>query len=837
MKSIKPILLAWLYQTPSCAIRFNIVACLVVLAMATPYWTYAVAGAGGDEPNPIIMENHRPGTTDWVITRGSPDHQVEGYASKTSVAPDESFDIMVNVNAVQEVTWQAFRLGYYQGLGGRLVASGGPVTVATQPTCPVDVETGLIECHWTPVFRVVPDSSWVTGQYLIKLRRADGFQSYVPMVIREESRWAPMLVQSSVTTWQAYNDWGGASLYGNNPARTGFPGPRAYRVSFDRPYNAGSGSGQLQSYETWMLKWLEQRGYDVAYVTNVDIDAQPDLLHNRSVFLSVGHDEYWSVGERDAAERARDTGVSLVFLSANTAYWRIRLEPSSSGAAQRIETCYKDASLDPLGDTPEATVLFRGQPYARPENGLMGVMYETWSNIDGFPLVVTDPSHWLYEGTGVVAGETLPHIVGYEWDHLFDNGFTPDTLEVVAHAVGLGTIGNQVPADTTIYYPGYSNLVFASGTIEWAWGLNHPDYMDARVQRITENILAAAGLPLDEPTEVPPLGPPREPGTATTVAIVAGSGEPGYLDGAADVAQFNSPAGVAAHADGTLYVAEARNHYVRVVNSAGAVSTLAGCGPTDASTSGRYRDGIGLEACFNLPTGLAMSSNGTLYVGDTANHCIRAVNTQTRAVTTYAGTNRAGDSDATDPLAARFSAPRGVAVGPDQAVYVADTGNGKIRRIGPSGVKTVAYGLGQPTGVAVGADGTLYVIETAPPRVGRIPRLQAGEPPTYGQREVLAGGRWGDLGGPGAGARLRPAEGLAVTGDRLVFSDMVNFRVRTVDLYGAHNVATLVGDGRFGAGEGDGSTTRVVLPRGLTLYRDGVAIADSANHRVIFAKP
>ena len=97
---------------------------------------------------------------------------------------------------------------------------------------------------------------------------------------------------ASVTTWQAYNEWGGASLYNNRGAETGLSGSRAPRASFDRPHLINDGAGMMLSYEAWMVRWLEQQGYDISYATNIDVDANPGLLSDRKIVLSVGHDEY-----------------------------------------------------------------------------------------------------------------------------------------------------------------------------------------------------------------------------------------------------------------------------------------------------------------------------------------------------------------------------------------------------------------------------------------------------------------------------------------------------------------------------------------------------------------
>ena len=290
----------------------------------------------------------------------------------------------------------------------------------------------------TPSFRVETKPTWVSGQYLIKITRNDGIETTVPIVVREAVPRAPLLFQVSITTPHAYNLWGGDSLYDNHSTRTGFAGARAFRVSFDRPYTSIGGADYgFDVHSDFMLQWLEQSGYDIAYVTNVDIDENPDLLNARKLFVSVGHDEYWSVPERNAVEAARDGSLSLAFFSANSAYWRIRLDPSSTGQPRRIITCYKGDAHDPIANDPTTTNVFRSPPDANPENALLGVMYQGW-HYDGFPLIVTDPSHWVFEGTQVAGGETISHVIGYEWDTTIDNGLTPTTLSAVLEDLALG---------------------------------------------------------------------------------------------------------------------------------------------------------------------------------------------------------------------------------------------------------------------------------------------------------------------------------------------------------------------------------------------------------------
>jgi sugar lactone lactonase YvrE len=570
-------------------------------------------------------------------------------------------------------------------------------------------------------------------------------------------------------------------------------------------------------------------GYDVAYATNIDVDADPALLMGRKLFASMGHDEYWSLGERRNVQNARDAGVSLGFFSANTAYWRIRLEPSASGTPRRIITCYKDRNLDPIHDAEDTTVRFRDGPHAQPENALIGQMYELYMQIDGFPLVIGDSHHWVYDGTGLSDGDTLTHVVGYEWDHVFADHNSPAGLEVVATSPVFGAYGSDAVSNVTLYAPTSSSIVFSAGTIQWAWGLGKAGYEDTRIQKITENVLARAGLVPHIHTVVSPPPPPTDIGVASKVTVVVGSGTAGHADGNFASASFAVPAGVAVDAHGNLLVTEARNHRVRKITPNGVVSTVAGCGPDDQTGSRRSTDGKQGKACFDTPTGIAVGLDGRVFVSDSHNHRIRVLD-EDGNVQTYAGTGTADLVDSPNRKLAAFSYPRGLAIGPDGALYVADAGNGAIRRVTDDGVTTVVQGGDEVTGVAVAPDGTVYAIESAANQVAVL------------QGEMLvpivnALGIPGDQNGPGNSALLRPADGIVVDGNALIVSDSVNQKIRRIALTPDHTVTTLVGDGNCGLRVGTGATTRLRNPRGIALWNGAYFVADSDNHRVLRVDP
>jgi hypothetical protein len=317
------------------------------------------AAAADTAPNPVRTENAKPGTAAWRLVNPAAAGEIEGYASLTSVNRGGTIDLFVRT-ADPSYRVNVYRVGWYGGAGGREVYASGAVASTPQPAPTEDPATHLVEANWTnPLRLTVPASSdptdWASGVYLAKLTASGGKESYVVFAVRDDARPAALLLQLSVTTYQAYNSWGGYSLYTSTPAR---------KVSFNRPYAfhgagaSGVGAGEFftnltgasypgsrAAWEVNMVRWLEREGYDVTYATNLDTHANPSLLANRRAFLSVGHDEYWSYEMRANVEAARDRGVGLGFFSANSAYWQVRFEPSAAGQPDRTMVAYKGAAL------------------------------------------------------------------------------------------------------------------------------------------------------------------------------------------------------------------------------------------------------------------------------------------------------------------------------------------------------------------------------------------------------------------------------------------------------------------------------------------------------------
>ena len=468
-----------------------------------------VSGCGGRllrpgtaAPDPTRVENARPGAPDWELTAPAIDREIEGYASATSVDRGAAVDLYVSTSEPAYAV-DVFRMGWYGGAGARRVA--GPIARPgrAQPLPVADPVTGLLECRWSEPCRLRTadgDGPWPSGVYLARLTAsASARQAYVVFVVRDDARRADLLFQSSVTTFAAYNNWGGRSLYAFNSA-----GAPARAVSFDRPYAMNAygvpldGAGDfLRRFEYNALRWLEREGYDVAYATDVDTHRDADLLSRHRALLSVGHDEYWTWEMRDHVEAARDRGMHLAFLGANASFWQIRLEPSAAGAPDRTIVGYKDgATADPAAADPtrarRATGHWRDDPTSRPEAAMIGVMYVA-DPVDA-DVVVDDAAHWAFAGTGLARGATLPGLLGYEVDAIAPA--SPPGLARLAHSPFALASGESGYADMTLYRAPSGALVFASGSMYWNWGLddyNAPRLRSARAsaaaQRVMRNIL------------------------------------------------------------------------------------------------------------------------------------------------------------------------------------------------------------------------------------------------------------------------------------------------------------------------------------------------------------
>src|SRR4029077_8958951 len=380
------------------------------------------------------------------------------YASATSVAQNGSLTLYVSVNPIQTYSIDVYRMGWYQGLGGRLRLHVDQLSGMPQAPCVPDATTGLIDCHWSPSYTLSVPGDWTSGIYIALLTNAQGYQNYVTFVVKD-ARPAAFLYQQSVTTYQAYNDYpddgvSGKVLYSYNSygANTVSGQTRAVKVSFDRPYS-GDGSGQFFNWEVQFVRWLERSGYDVTYSTDLDTHTNGGALLNSKAFLSVGHDEYWSKEMRDAVEAARDRGVNLGFFGSDASFWQVLFEASAAGVANRVMVCYKDASLDPV-QGPTTTVNWRDAPVNRPEQTMEGVQFTNevpWGHNVNY--VVSNSSNWVYAGTGSKDGDVVPGILGYEMDRYMPDFPAPATTNetLLSQSPFIADTGAADTANSSVY--------------------------------------------------------------------------------------------------------------------------------------------------------------------------------------------------------------------------------------------------------------------------------------------------------------------------------------------------------------------------------------------------
>ncbi|HVN62960.1 MAG TPA: N,N-dimethylformamidase beta subunit family domain-containing protein [Gaiellaceae bacterium] len=471
--------------------------------------------------SPVAAENALPGSASWGAVR--PTTAIEGYGGATSVAPGETLELHVAASVPARYRIDVYRLGWYRGLGGRRVAClpscDGDKAAPLAPPRPVpDPATGIARAGWPVTDVLVPSPLWVSGYYEARLvvtsGPASGGSYAIYFVVREPLlRPSAILVQVPVNTWQAYNSWAGKSLYGFSSDG----GTAANRVSFDRPYStdrAGNQASPLE-WEIQVARFLEREGYDVSYQTDVDTDRDPASLLRHRLVITVGHGEYWTKGERDAFDAARADGTNLAFMGSNTGYWQVRYEDD-----RRTIVGYKSAS-DPNPDPALKTMLFRALVPPRYECALLGVMHIGGLGQADYAVTAagaTDP--WL-QGTGLGAGATLPNLVGREYDRV-PGPYVPTDCQIPRLTVLFHHDAPPGQADAVRYTAASGARVFASGSLQFGWGLDdsgNGDHgaaqADPRLQQFMRNALADMTRP-EAPLVLGAVG------TASGVRITAG---------------------------------------------------------------------------------------------------------------------------------------------------------------------------------------------------------------------------------------------------------------------------------------------------------------------------
>jgi hypothetical protein len=446
----------------------------------------ATTPAATPAPFPAAEERTKRGDPTWSqIQTGAP-HDVEGYTDLDSVLPGQPVRLFVSTVA-HHVRVAAYRTGWYGGAGARLVWKSAQVSARLQPAARVVGATRTATAPWQPTL-TVDTTGWPAGDYLLRLDTDRGrLRRFVPLTVRTAANRGAVVLINADTTWQAYNAWGGYSLY-HGPSGGG-RADRSRAVTFDRPYDYGAGTADFLGAELPLITLAERLGLRLGYATDVDLHRDPGLLDGAAAVISLGHDEYWSPVMREGLARARDHGTNVAFLGANAIYRKIRFGRTRLGA-DRLEINYKDDS-DPVGrtDPSQVTTQWRDPPSNNNESSLTGTDYGC-SPVRA-PMVVVDPGSWLFSGLGLSAGSRLPGLVGSEYDRVYLGAPTPRPIEVLTHSP-LVCDGRADAADAAYYTTRSGAAVFDSGTSDWIAALNSPTPAVRRVvTAVTTRLLRA----------------------------------------------------------------------------------------------------------------------------------------------------------------------------------------------------------------------------------------------------------------------------------------------------------------------------------------------------------
>ena len=488
------------------------------LSASTAAAALSAASAAPAAPGLIRTENARAGSG-FQLTRMIPDgakshrtSRVEGYCSRQSVKAGEKLDFFISTKPASKFILEIFRTGYYGGAGARHMTTLGPFDGKTQPV-PEMGANRLRECQWEASTSLTIPADWTSGVYLGRLStvpdNADQpyWQSYVIFIVKDDRK-ADILFQCSDNTWQAYNQWPvNESLY-TDPRAAHAPG---VSVSFDRPYGKyvqifdnpqSMGSGEFLLWEFPISYWLEKEGYDVTYCSNVD-NLDPANLSRVKAMISPGHDEYWDLRQYQNVKQAIAGGLSVLWLSANDVYMVTPFTPNAAGAANRRltrETCYGEFREEEK--EAYSKVLGPFENSGPDEREIIGARTIVPFN-GGGDWTCTQPDHWLFAGTGMKKGDSIPGLVG--WEFHGDPDTAREGLQVVAEGnvwAGGTRLGKYA---ATVFEGPRQNIVFNASTIFWGQGLSSPPgHMipwshysrphgpDERVQKITANALKRA---------------------------------------------------------------------------------------------------------------------------------------------------------------------------------------------------------------------------------------------------------------------------------------------------------------------------------------------------------
>lgn len=456
------------------------------------------------------------------------ENAVVGYVNHHSVLAGETFKLFLSVaddekqiNGDVEIS----RIGYYKDADRKIIYRFDNVSVFKQTVSIASFVTGAA---WKPLDNIIDTEGWRSGYYAIDFIKNNGdrVKDIAFVVVINPQKKGDILIKLSTNTYQAYNQWGGGALYMPQMAKGV---NQADVVSFDRPTDAQFYRWEYY-YVIWAEKFAQEHDLTIDYATNYDFYRDENIANNYTLLMSLGHDEYWSQREFDAYyNRIFVQGKNTVFLSANTAYWRVRYGDLHHSGEGRQLICYKTelrfenkigkANYDPItftaGGESRMTGLFRGQ-VGYPETMLMGVGYT--ANFEGkdrrYSYKVKTVLPWLFDGTNLKQGDELADVIGYEWDNtslyskwgddktVSDKGIPVWTeeksyipfldrgkIQVVFEGDAKGLSGKMSKAQSVYFESDAGAKVFSAGTIRWAWGVGKPGFTNKEFQKINKNLI------------------------------------------------------------------------------------------------------------------------------------------------------------------------------------------------------------------------------------------------------------------------------------------------------------------------------------------------------------
>ena len=553
--------------------------------------------------NKIVAENCRPGNPreEWDVN-GEGDPDIQGFATDISVNLGETVEFKIKTHSPR-YRIDIYRMGWYGGSGARLVETIRPSATLpqAQPGCRIHTAMRFVDCgNWQVSASWQAPADGVSGVYVARLVReddepetwrAEGWglwptqrppegphaygangrgalrdalvekrASHIFFVVRDDAGRSEVLVQTSDPTWVAFNRYGGSSLYG---AWSSFDmggaqndRSRGFMASYNRPFinRRANINDQFFNAEYPMVRWLERNGYDVSYFAGVDTDRRGEQIQEHKIFISGGHDAYWSGAQRAHVEAARDAGVHLAFMGGGVSMWKTRYRPSIVGAETPYRTLVSFRETVSHGKLDTQKELWTGTwrdprefnpEGAHPENALTGTIATVGSfRNDRLHVPATYGQRRFWRNTDVASlgdGDTSVlgrGTLGHEWDQDIDNGVRPGGLirlsetivDNVAYLQDWGSVYDSGSAThhITLYRAPSGALVFSSGSVQYSWGLDdlhnyftrpsgrvRHDPMGAvpAIQQATVNLLADMEV---QPASLQPGLVPAEPSQDTT---------------------------------------------------------------------------------------------------------------------------------------------------------------------------------------------------------------------------------------------------------------------------------------------------------------------------------